>query len=152
RYDAVRDVRLRATPPGNRHVAEEKRFVGRDRRPVLYYGIEDATQGPVVPPGTYTIKLEVGGQTSTTTLEVRKDPGSAGTAADMEENTKLSLAIYRDTNAAAEMIGGLEWTRLEVERIRKMMKAQDADAATLDVASGLQKKMEDVEALLLQPT
>ena len=152
RYDAVRDVRLRATPPGNRHVAEEKRFIGKDRRPVLYYGIEDATQGPLVPPGTYTIKLDVGGRTSTTTIEVKKDPSSAGTASDVEENAKLSLAIYRDTNSAAEMIDGLEWTRLEVERIRKMLKAEDADAATVATVLDLRRKMDDVEAMLLQPT
>src|SRR4029079_19737555 len=98
RYDPVREVRLRATPPGNRHVWAEKRFVGKDRRPLLYYGIEDAGQGPLVPPGTYTVKLEVEGNEVATTVEVRKDPNSGGTVADVEEGSKFALAIYRATN------------------------------------------------------
>jgi hypothetical protein len=152
RYDPVRDVRLRATPKGNRHVWEEKRFVGKDRRPVLYYGIEDATQGPLVPPGTYTVKLAVEGKEFSTTVEVRKDPNSAGSAADVEEASKLTLAIYRDTNAAAEMLGELEWARLQVERAQKMLKAGKAEPAMLDAAADLGRKMDAVSALLLQPT
>ncbi len=152
RYDPVREVRLRATPPGNRHVWEEKRFVGSDRRPVLYYGIEDAGQGPLVPPGTYTVKLEVEGTEVSTTVEVRKDPSSGGTAADVEEGSKFALAIYRDTNATAEMIGQLEWARLEVERLRKMIHAEEGDASLLDQTATLADKMAAVEANLLQPT
>ncbi|HET9795705.1 MAG TPA: sialidase [Thermoanaerobaculia bacterium] len=152
RYDPFREVRLRATPPGNRHVWEEKRFVGKDRRPVLYYGIEDATQGPLVPPGTYTVKLDVDGREYSTPVEVRKDPNSGGTAADVEEGTKFSLAIYRDTNAAAGMINQLEWGRLEAERFRKMVRAENGDAALVDAADALGKKMRAVEAELLQPT
>jgi photosystem II stability/assembly factor-like uncharacterized protein len=152
RYDSVRDVRLRALPKENRHVWEEKRFVGKDRRPVLYYGIEDATQGPLVPPGTYTARLDVEGKEFVTTIEVRKDPNSGGTAADVEEASKLTLAIYRDTNAAAEMLGELEWARLQVERTQKLLKAREPDAAAMESAAALARKMEDVEALLLQPT
>ncbi|HKB69986.1 MAG TPA: sialidase [Thermoanaerobaculia bacterium] len=152
RYDPVREVRLRATPPGNRHVREEKRFVGRDRRPVLYYGIEEAGQGPLVPPGTYTVKLDVEGSQYATTVEVRKDPNSAGTEADVEEGTKFALAIWRDTNAAAEMINRLEWGQLQIERLRKMVHAENGDASLLDQTAALAKKMASIEADLLQPT
>jgi photosystem II stability/assembly factor-like uncharacterized protein len=152
RYDPVRDVRLRATPKGNRHVWEEKRFVGKDRRPVLYYGIEDATQGPLVLPGVYTVKLDVEGKELSTTVEVRKDPNSGGTAADVEEASKLTLAIYRDTNAVSGMLGELEWARLQVERAQKMLKAEKAEPAMLEAAADLGKKMDAVSALLLQPT
>jgi photosystem II stability/assembly factor-like uncharacterized protein len=152
RYDPVHEVRLRATPPGNRHVAEEKRFIGTDRRPVLYYGIEDAGQGPLVPPGTYTIKLEAGGSEVSTTVEVRKDPNSGGTATDVEEGSKFALAIYRDTNATADMINQLEWTRLQVERLRKMIHAEQGDASILEQSAALATKISAIEADLLQPT
>ena len=99
RYDSIREVRLRATPTGNPHIWEEKRFVGKDRRPVLYYGVEDATSGPLVAPGTYTVKLEAAGRESTTTVEVRKDPNSAGTPADVAAGSRLSYSIYLDAKA-----------------------------------------------------
>ncbi len=152
RYDSIREVRLRATPKGNPHVWEEKRFVGKDRRPVLYYGIEDATRGPLVPPGTYTVRLRAGDHESTATVEVRKDPNSGGTAADVEAGSKLAYSIYKDADASAEMIGELEWTRVQLERFNGILKASKAEDALLGSVTDLRKKAEEVEAVLLQPT
>jgi photosystem II stability/assembly factor-like uncharacterized protein len=152
RYDPIPDVRLRATPKGNPHLWEEKRFVGKDRRPVLYYGIEDATRGPLVPPGRYTVKLRVGDREATAAVEVRKDPGSAGTSADVEAESKLSFATYKDSIAAAEMLGELEWTRVQLEQLKKRLAAAKAEESLVAPVSGLRQKAEEVEALLLQPT
>jgi photosystem II stability/assembly factor-like uncharacterized protein len=152
RYDPIPDVRLRATPKGNPHLGEEKRYVGKDRRPVLYYGIEDATRGPLVPPGRYTVKLRVGDRETTAAVEVRKDPGSAGTSADVEAESKLSFAIYKDSVAAAEMLGELEWTRLQLEQLKQRLAAAKAEDSLVAPVSALRRKAEEVEALLLQPT
>ncbi len=152
RYDSIPEVRLRATPRGNPHVWAEKRFAGKDRRPVLYYGIEDATRGPLVAPGIYTVKLRIGDQELTTPVEVRKDPGSAGTPADIAAGSQLSLAIYRDAAAASGMIGELEWTRLQLEQLDRRLVAGKADAALTDAVAGLRKSADEIEAVLLQPT
>jgi hypothetical protein len=50
------------------------------------------------------------------------------------------------------MINRLEWGRLEVERLRKMIRAQNGDASLVDAADALGKKMSAAEADLLQPT
>ncbi len=152
RYDSIREVRLRATPKGNPHVWEEKRFVGKDRRPVLYYGIEDATRGPLVPPGTYTVKLQAGDHESTTTVEVRKDPNSAGTPADITAASRLAYSIYLDASVSAEMIGELEWTRVQLEQLKRRLSASKGDDSLLAAVADLRKRAEDVEAVLLQPT
>ncbi len=152
RYEPTLDVRLRSTPAGNRHLWEEKRFRGKDARPVFYYGIDAPKKGPLVPPGPYTVKLFADGKEFTRTLEVRKDPASAGTAADVEAATKLSLALYRDINAAARMINQLEWTRKQVEDLRKMLKASDAPPADTAAVEGFEKSVRAVEDRLLQPT
>jgi hypothetical protein len=152
RYDPIPEVRLRATPKGNPHVREEKRFVGKDRRPVLYYGIEDATRGPLVSPGIYTVKLRVGGRDSTTQVEVRKDPGSAATPADVEAASKLSLAIYHDAVSAAAMVGELEWTRVQLEQLKQRLVAAQAEGSLADSVAGLRKSTEEIEAVLLHPT
>ena len=51
-YEPTMEVRLRTTPSGNPHVWEEKRFRGKDRRDVYYYGITELKNGPLVAPGT----------------------------------------------------------------------------------------------------
>jgi hypothetical protein len=146
-------VRLRTTPAGNPQVWEEKRFRGKDARGVFYYGIWDTKRGPLVPPGTYTVKLTVDGKEFPgESLVVLKDPNSAGTQADVEASTKLSIAIYRDTNAVARMINQIEWTRRQLEDFRKMLKARKADADDLAAADALEKSARAVEDKLLQPT
>ena len=152
RYDSIHEVRLRATPKGNPHVGEEKRFVGKEHRPVFYYGIEDATRGPLVPPGTYTVKIQAGEHESTATVEVRKDPNSAGTPEDIAAASRLTYSVYLDASVSAEMINELEWTRLQLEQLKRRVGAAKGDEGTLEVIAGLRKKAEDIEAVLLQPT
>jgi photosystem II stability/assembly factor-like uncharacterized protein len=152
RYEPTVEVRLRTTPPGNKHVWEEKRFRGKDARAVYYYGIEGPKKGPLVPPGTYTVKLAVAGKELTQPVDVRKDPNSAGTPADIEAATKLSLALYRDIDETARMINRLEWTRKQVEELRKMLKASEAPAGDLSAVDAFEKSVRGVEDRLLQPT
>jgi photosystem II stability/assembly factor-like uncharacterized protein len=153
RLEPTIEVRLRTTPSGNPHVWEEKRFRGKDTRDVYYYGIRELKNGPLVAPGTYTVRLTVNGkEAGTQKLVVKKDPNSAGSEADVQAATKLSLAIYRDTNTAAMMINRLEWTRKQMEELRKMLRAEKAAAAELTLVDDLEKKVRAVEDRLLQPT
>src|SRR6185295_7367695 len=115
RYEPTLTMRLRTTPDENPHLMEEKRFRGQSQRGVFYYGITQTKRGPLVPPGTYTIRLAVNGKPlDAQSLVVEKDPNSAGTEADIAAATKLSLAVYRDTNAAVRMVNQLEWTRKQL--------------------------------------
>ena len=152
RYEPTQPVRIRTTPSGNPHVWEEKRFRGKDNRGVFYYGINAIRSGPLVGPGTYTVRLAVEGKEFSRELVVKKDPNSAGSEADVQAATKLSLAIYRDTNAVARMINQLEWSRKQLEDFKKMLKAAKAPPADSGAADDLDKKFRDVEDRLLQPT
>src|SRR5262249_15824527 len=145
-------VRLRTTPPGNPRVWDEKRFRGKDSRGVFYYGITAIRNGPLVPPGTYTVKLNVEGKDFSQQLVVKKDPNSAGSEADVEAATKLSMAIYRDTNSTAKMINQLEWSRRQVEDFKNMLAAAKAPPADTKAADDLDAKFRAVEDRLLQPT
>jgi hypothetical protein len=62
------------------------------------------------------------------------------------------LAIYKDSVAAAEMLGELEWTRVQLEQLKKRLAAAKAQESLVTPVSGLRQKAEEVEALLLQPT
>jgi hypothetical protein len=152
RHEPSPEVRLRTTPSGNPHVWEEKRFRGKERRDVYYYGTPSIMRGPLVLPGAYTVKVRAGGQELSRTLTVLKDPNSAGTEADVAASTKLSLGIYKDTNTVAGMINRLEWTRKQLEDFRKMLTAAEAERSDLDAADELEKQARAVEDQLLQPT
>lgn len=152
RSEPTVEVRIRTTPAGNPHIWEEKRFRGKDRRGVYYYGVDSPKRGPLAAPGTYTVKLSVAGQERSQTLAVRKDPNSAGTDADVEASRKFSQALYRDINAAARMINRIEWTRKQLEDFKKMLAAAKADPSVVSAADELERKIRAVEDKLLQPT
>jgi hypothetical protein len=151
-YEPTSDVRIRTTPPGNPHVWEEKRFRGKDSRGVFYYGIDVPKKGPLVAPGTYTVKLAVAGKEETQKLVVLKDPNSGVGDAEVQASAKFSWTIYRDISAAARMINELEWTRRQLEDFRRMLTAGKADKAVFAQAGDLEKAARAVEDKLLQPT
>src|SRR5213078_2549587 len=49
------------------------------------------TRGPVIVPGTYTVKLTAGGQTLTQTFEVRRDPRVQAAPEDLAKQLDLAL-------------------------------------------------------------
>ncbi|MEP6995376.1 MAG: sialidase [Acidobacteriota bacterium] len=153
RFEPTEPVRLRATPEGNPRVAEEKRFRGKGHRPVLYYGIDELRNGPLVEPGTYTVRLAVNGvEVGTQPLLVIKDPNSTGTEQDVAAAAKLSVALYGDINRAARMLNQLEWSRKQLEEFRKMLSAAKEDPAASAAAEAMEGKLRGVEDLLLQHT
>ena len=152
RYEPTIEVRLRSTPPGNPHVWEEKRFRGKSHRGVFYYGVRELKNGPLVPPGTYEVRVAAGGTEQSQKVEVRKDPRTAGSEQDVAAGSKLSEAIYRDTNDAAKMINQLEWTRKQLQEFRKMLEAEKAPDTDVKAADDLGKSISGVEDRLLQPT
>jgi photosystem II stability/assembly factor-like uncharacterized protein len=153
RYEPTVAVRLRTTPAGHPHLWEEKRFRGQDHRGVFYYGIRDLRQGPLVPPGTYTVRLTVDGKPQPPqSLAVLRDPNTGRSETDVAASTELALAIYRDTNAAARMINEIEWTRKQLEDVRRMLKAGKAASPGLEAVDALERTARAVEDRLLQPT
>jgi hypothetical protein len=60
----------------------------------------DPGKGPMVLPGSYTLRLSVDGQSSTTPVEVRLDPRVDVPRADLEQQLAFSLAL-RDRPRAA---------------------------------------------------
>lgn len=153
KYDPMEQVAVRTTPPGNPHIWEEKRFAGKESRPIFYYGIGgDSTDGPLVPPGVYTVKLTADGQTSTQKITVLKDPRTAPSEQDVAESSALSYRIYQDANESARLINLIEWERKQLEDTKKLLDANKADKALLDSTAKLDRQMLDQEDKLMHPT
>jgi len=143
---------LRTVKSFNREQQEEKRFVGKDRRAIYYYGIDSPKRGPLVPPGTYTVKLSVAGKEQTQKLVVRRDPNSSPSDADLAAGTAFSIEVYRNINASARMINQLEWTRKQIDDLRKMQSAAKADKTLTSSVDDVEKKVRALEDRLMQPT
>src|SRR5206468_4760863 len=115
RYDPPHQVAFRTTPPDNPHIWEEPRFRGKETRPVVHWGIEGAQiTGPIVTPGTYGVRVRIGGQTFTRTFEVLKDPSIGASDADLMTSTAMQIRIRDDMSATADMVNALEVLRKRI--------------------------------------
>ena len=72
-------------------------------------------RSPAVAPGTYTVKLDVDGNTSTQTLPVLRDPNTLGTEQDIQTLLKLQQQIRSEVNDDGDLINHIEWTRRQIE-------------------------------------
>jgi len=153
-YPGARVAKLRTKPPGNPHVVEEKRFHLQWARegwyPLQSWGTDSGFRGFLAAPGTYTVKLNVGGREFTQKLEVRKDPRSAGTVDDIRAQTKMQLEIREDLNAASDMISQIEGMKKQLFDIRDAAAGKDAELAAAIAELG--KKMQAAEDGLFQAT
>jgi photosystem II stability/assembly factor-like uncharacterized protein len=130
----------------------------RARTPPLY--APDVTLGPdgtrsapgagrlaiLAPPGTYTVQLNAGGKQITQKLEVRKDPNSGGSDADIRQQFAMLTELARDIDQAADAINQIELVRSQLSHLPRLV----ADAEIRKAAADLDRKLIDLESNLIE--
>jgi len=154
RYKSPTSPRLRTPPPGKTFV----RVGGDGTRPLVTWDLDLSLRGPLVQPGTYTIRLEVAAAdstaapaTATQSLTIRKDPNTTGTDADVQAQAKLAGTIRAEQDSVARMINRLEWVRKQVRdltaQLRDSALVTDSAAKRLaPLADTLERRIIRVEA------
>jgi photosystem II stability/assembly factor-like uncharacterized protein len=99
------------------------------------------------PPGTYTVKLSVGGRDYTQQLRVLKDPHSAGTEADIAAQQLLLTAIRRDLDDAIDAVNNAELVRAQIVNLKNLTQDTELKRA----ADDLDQKLVAVEGMLVEP-
>jgi photosystem II stability/assembly factor-like uncharacterized protein len=154
-YDGARPAKLRTKPPGNPHVVEEKRFLetweNEGWYPILSWGAWAGFGGFLAGPGTFTVRLKIGDKEFDQPLEVRKDPRSAGSVAEIKEQVEFQLALREDLNAVSDMINRIEGMRKEVGVLRDALKESGRKDDTLTAIDVFETKLRSVEDELFQP-
>ena len=156
RHYPARQAKLRTKPPGNPTVVEEKRFHFQWERqgwyPIISWGTFGGFSGFTAAPGDYTVTLEVGDREYTQTLEVLKDPRSAGTLTHIKATVELQLAIRSDINAVSDMISQLEWMRKQCQDLKDLLGEGGGARDTISAIDVFNKKLRSVEDELFQHT
>jgi hypothetical protein len=104
----------------------------------------------LVPPGTYTVKLTVGGQDYTQKLQVRKDPRSGGTEADIAAQTKLLSQIQGLMSDVADSINQVEQVRAQINNFNSVVLAEASQRTLRTAAEELGNKLSGAENKLIQ--
>ncbi|MEO8026602.1 MAG: glycosyl hydrolase, partial [Bryobacteraceae bacterium] len=119
--------------------------------PVTFPGIvlrwTSPGQGPMAPPGQYTVRLRANGQVKTQKLIIRSDPRLTGfTDAELQEQFRLAIEIRDATSRAHSAV-------IQIREIREQADkraAQIGDARLSGQVSALEAKLSEVEQDLYQ--
>ena len=97
------------------------------------------------PPGAYTVRLNVAGKQITQKLEVRKDPNSGGSDADIREQIRMLTELRRDIDAAAQLANQIELVRSQILALSRVPDAAEVIKPGLE----LEQKFADVQRELM---
>ena len=107
------------------------------------------TSGPVVLPGTYTVRMTVNGQSYRQPLTIVKDPRTTATDADLREQFDLLMRIHNRTSEANDAVKTIRSVKAQLaDRATKM--PADRSAAFSSVANSLSDKLSAVESEIYQ--
>ena len=83
-------------------------------------------QGPVAPPGKYTVKFTVGGEVLSRTFEVKKDPRLNATQAELEEQFRVAMAVRDRFSDANDAVKGVRGVRVQMTDRAPRLKGADS--------------------------
>jgi photosystem II stability/assembly factor-like uncharacterized protein len=98
------------------------------------------------PPGTYAVKLSVGGRDYTQQLRVLKDPHSAGTEADIAMQQQMLTAVRSDLDEAVDAVNNAELVRAQLVNLKNLIQ----DSELRKAADDLDQKLVAVEGTLVE--
>ena len=98
------------------------------------------------PPGTYTVKLTVGGRDYTQPLTVTKDPNSAGTLADIEAQQRMLVELQKSIDSASAVVNEIELVRSQLAALGRLSGDDEVKRAS----SEIEKAFVDLEMNLVE--
>ena len=144
------DLRTDSTPPARLRTpplyAPDVRLGTEGWRPAPGIG----TLAVLMPPGTYTVKLSVGGQEFSQPLVVLKDPNSGGSEQEIATQDSLLFDLQSDFGATVGLINQIEMVRSQLVTLRSVLAADRAAADIRAAADSLEQKFITVEEDLHQ--
>jgi hypothetical protein len=143
KYGRTRQPRLRTSPVGHPEIG-----LGADGwRPFPIEG----RLAPLVPPGTYTVKLRTGNTELTRPLIVKKDPNSLGTEDGIRAQTTLALELRSQVNTMADLIDQVETVRRQIADVKTALQGNPQWKPHLAEADALDGKLLAIERVFFDP-
>jgi photosystem II stability/assembly factor-like uncharacterized protein len=112
--------------------------------------LTDKVVGPLAPPGTYQVRLDVNGTTQTQTFALRKDPRVAASQADFDAQFALLLQIRDKLSTTHDAVNTLRRIRQQVDEWTQRAAGHSGADAVSHAAQTVKDKLATVEDALIQ--
>jgi photosystem II stability/assembly factor-like uncharacterized protein len=135
--------------------AGANRFVWNMRYPDArkvsgFVASEAALAGPLVPPGTYAVRLTVGEATYTESFEIVADPRLKATQEDYQAQFALQVQIWERLSQTHDIIRSVRVLRRQVEEWERKTKGQERAEAVAEAGKRLKEQLSALEEELIQ--
>jgi hypothetical protein len=112
--------------------------------------VEGGISGPVVPPGAYTVRLQVGEQTFEQGFEVRKDPRVAATDDELRAQFALLKQVHGRLSDTHRAVNELRALRRRAEDFAARAKDRPELEAVASAAQSVIDRLKPIEGELIQ--
>jgi hypothetical protein len=111
---------------------------------------EGSTQGPIVAPGTYTVRLSARGQHYTRSFVVRADPRLSTSQADYDAQLALALEVQTKTNELSDAVDRIMSTERAMADRVAAAKGQSYARRVSDTVKPIHDKLEAIRDSLVE--
>jgi photosystem II stability/assembly factor-like uncharacterized protein len=115
------------------------------------WAYDDGTRGPLALPGSYQVRLIAQGKTLAAPLELKLDPRTTASSADLQKQFDLALEIRDRLAQANDTVNQLRDLRAQLSELQKKLDRDSKAKSLLAAAQELQKKLPAVEEALINP-
>jgi hypothetical protein len=119
------------------------------RRQYAAYGTRIPPAGPIVPPGSYTVRVKAGAAEQTTRLTVLPDPKSPGTQQSIEAQVAFSRDVLAEIDDVARMGNALEAMRKQSQDLMAKLVADPKKSTLMEEVKAFETRMSAVEAKMI---
>ncbi len=111
---------------------------------------EFRNRGPMVPPGSYQVRLTAEGKSYTAPLELKLDPRVKVSNEDVEKQSELGRKIVAQVSEIHEAIASIREVRLQTRGLARRFGEDQRYASLVTATKDFDKKSFDLESKLLQ--
>jgi hypothetical protein len=111
---------------------------------------EGSTSGPVIAPGSYTVRLTVDGKSYDERVVVRPDPRMRATQADYDAQVALALQVQQTTNELSDAVGRIIDLEHQIDERVDHAKKQAYASRIGSAATPLRQKLEVIRDSLVE--
>ncbi|MBV9624879.1 MAG: glycosyl hydrolase [Acidobacteria bacterium] len=148
--DLERPPELLPTSAGMNRFPWNLRYESPTEIPGAFYA-DNGPEGPIVLPGTYTLKLTVSGNTQTVPAEIKLDPRVKVSEADLQKLVDLEMKVREDIESLHTAVNQIHGVRSQLALVKQRLGGEgDRTKPVLTSIEDLEKKMAPVEQELMQ--
>jgi photosystem II stability/assembly factor-like uncharacterized protein len=107
-------------------------------------------RGPLVLPGSYTVRLSYAGQTQSAPLIIEADPRDSGSLAGLKQKFDLAMEVYHDQDALHRAVNDIRGVKSGATALAAKAQGKPQGAALQADAASLVKQAATIESVLMQ--